>query len=257
MAKSLSIRCGQFLNQGESYEAERKNGWEVFEYDSRLLSELEDLGCKELTPYHPASYEAYFEEIDEYKKIFPELEEKLKEYKQSIIHVNDKSTWGIVRYNGESNLNFTKGQCYYVPIFENNGKYIIGGVIDDEEFTFYAGFSGATEARTHETEDGVVLLDQVDFSMPTFEIVVDYKNVLASKPNMFTLPKEEKLVLTGELFKTKYWTVLVFNEQDCILKVGNIICYEGADYVIKQVIPPSKPDVKWSIVIEAQYETPI
>ncbi len=117
------------------------------------------------------------------------MEEKLENYKQSIIHLNDKSTWGIVKYNGESNLNSTNGQCYYVPIFENNGEFIIGGIIDDEEFTSYSGFSGETETRTKETDAGVEILDSVNFRIPIFDIIVDYNNILRNKPDIFKLPK--------------------------------------------------------------------
>lgn len=56
-------------------------------------------------------------------------------------------------------------------------------------------------------------------------------------------------VLTGDLFNIKDGRRLVYNEQDFHLQVGEQIEFSGKIYIIRALIPPSRPDGKWSISI--------
>lgn len=152
----------------------RGRDWEVFEYDSELLFEIHKEEDDFPDPYGFESYDAYYAVIDDYMVKRPDIKDLLLKYKTHLQIMNDKSKWGIVRYIGESNFSFTKGRCYYVPVYELNGKTIVSGVIDDEEYTSYCGwdFSGKP-IDTTETEDGIIINEEVVFTVPKFEIIVN------------------------------------------------------------------------------------
>ena len=153
----------------------RKHGGEVFEYDSRLLTEIQEKAEGFPDPYGYSSYEAYYKVIDDFIAKRPVIKELLESFKLKLEIQNDKSKWGIVRYNGESNMSFTKGRFYYVPIYELDGKLIVSGIIDDEEYTSYCDwdFSGK-QIDTTELENGDIMMNQeIKFSIPEFEIVVN------------------------------------------------------------------------------------
>ena len=140
--------------------AARQNNWEVFAYDSNLLYELQHAGCKIPDPYHPQSNEAYYAEIDKCILQYPDHKDKLLAYKNSLIAMNDKHLWGIIRYHGPSDLSFTDGRYYYVAIFPGkDGQLECGGIIDDEEFTGYIAWTAS---------------EPVEFNRPSgFELIVN------------------------------------------------------------------------------------
>ena len=152
----------------------RKNGWEVFEYDSELLNKLQEEGCDISFPYYPASYNEYYSKIDDCIKRFPKMQNMLEEYKQRLIQMNDKHKWGIVKYNGETNSSFTKGRFYYVPIYVKENETIVSGVIDDEEFTAYKGWSFLDKPIKKDE------LKNITFTTPAFEIIIDPDGVIAN-----------------------------------------------------------------------------
>lgn len=56
-------------------------------------------------------------------------------------------------------------------------------------------------------------------------------------------------VLTGDLFNVNGERLLVYNEQDLPLQVGEKIEFSQNAYIVRAIIPPSRPDGKWSISI--------
>lgn len=55
--------------------------------------------------------------------------------------------------------------------------------------------------------------------------------------------------VTGKMFNTSFGTILVHNEQDERFTVGERITYEGNTLEIQNIIPPTTPDGKWSLVV--------
>ena len=129
--------------QHEKYELLpncRKHGGDVFEYPSDLLNKLEGYGLSDLDPYGYISYDAYYNELDKLKlKINDEKVLLLiRQYKQSMLKLNQKENWSVLKYIGESTSSvtgLTQGRYYYWPCAIENAIY--RGVIDDEEYTAY------------------------------------------------------------------------------------------------------------------------
>lgn len=122
----------------------QENGGEVFEYppDTSEIDSLLELYEINIEPYGYESYEQYYDFLDtlinEFKKLNPKLERKLKRYKKIVLEENVKEQWSICRYIGESTdsaMGLTKGHCYYWPA--SYKRPFFHGVIDDEEFTGY------------------------------------------------------------------------------------------------------------------------
>lgn len=78
--------------------------------------------------------------------------------------MNNKDLWGIIQYIGETNYSFTKGNYYYVPMYVKNNSWIIGGVIDNEEYT-------DSEVWSSKCTNSINLIKD-------FEIIIDPSNVL-------------------------------------------------------------------------------
>lgn len=53
--------------------------------------------------------------------------------------------------------------------------------------------------------------------------------------------------ITGQLFETSFGTMIVYDDQSAVLTVGDSIRFDGTDYKMEAVIPPSKPEGKWSL----------
>lgn len=56
------------------------------------------------------SYKELFKEINSWINKFPNCKKEIIVYKNSLIKLNNKDLWGIVKYIGESNWNFTKNK---------------------------------------------------------------------------------------------------------------------------------------------------
>lgn len=56
--------------------------------------------------------------------------------------------------------------------------------------------------------------------------------------------------LTGELFVTSFGEILVYNEQDKLLSIDDIILYDGSEREIQNILPPSTPDGKWAVELK-------
>lgn len=165
--------------------AARQNNWEVFAYDSQLLATLQMSGCRIPDPYHPESYEAYYAEIDQCISLYPDHKDRLLAYRNSLIRMNDKHQWGIIRYHGPSDLSFTDGRYYYVPIFPGkDGKLVCGGIIDDDEFTDYIAWEPSDLVTNFEhDEEGNLWVDEpIEFGTPAgFEPILDPYGLVSAR----------------------------------------------------------------------------
>lgn len=70
------------------------------------------------------------------------------------------------------------------------------------------------------------------------------------KTGYFSRVQIYSVVLTGEMLQTSMGTAIVYNEQDYILKVGERIHFKESNYIIKSIIPSSRPNGKLSIIVK-------
>lgn len=56
-------------------------------------------------------------------------------------------------------------------------------------------------------------------------------------------------VITGTMYNLSNGKTIVYNEQNDRFSVGDKVSYEGEIYTIKAIVPPSKPDGKWSLCV--------
>lgn len=125
----------------------RESGGEVFSYPEELTF-VDDMLCRALgkevsliTPYGYGSQGEYLSVLEGYacrvEGAHPFLAADLRGLARSVVGLNDKEAWSVVRYVGEASddLDLTQGRCYYWPCCEESPRY--EGVIDDEEFTSY------------------------------------------------------------------------------------------------------------------------
>jgi len=121
----------------------RNSGGEVFDYPGKLISEAEDIidAPKGLFPYNFDSYEEYYSYLEgliSSSSECPDAVEMLMRLKQSVLEMNQKEEWSVLKYLGPSDddgLGLTHGKNYYWPTRKANPVYC--GVVDNEEFTSY------------------------------------------------------------------------------------------------------------------------
>ena len=120
----------------------RKDGGEVFDYPSDLISKAEKMLEDEyLMPYNYNSYEEYYSHLDDLMKKYeekPQIVEVLQGVKTKVKLMNIKEEWSILKYIGPTDdavFGLTQNKNYYWPTRKDNPVYC--GVIDDEEFTAY------------------------------------------------------------------------------------------------------------------------
>ena len=53
--------------------------------------------------------------------------------------------------------------------------------------------------------------------------------------------------ITGQLFETSFGTMIVYDDQSAVIALGDSIRFDGSHYKVEAVIPPSKPEGKWSL----------
>lgn len=124
----------------------RKYNFEMIIPDGLLLHKIEKLtGRTNYMGLHPyqryKTYEEYYKELDNLINEFPKYKQEITAYKESVIKMNNKDTWAIVEYIGESNFSFTKNKHYYVVMYKENDSWIINGVIDNEEYDAFTVWS--------------------------------------------------------------------------------------------------------------------
>ncbi len=55
------------------------------------------------------------------------------------------------------------------------------------------------------------------------------------------------IVITGDKYTTKTGTVIVYDNQEERFSIGDKIVYKGERYIIERIIPPTRPNGKWSL----------
>lgn len=117
---------------------------EFFLWDHELLTKIKKkTGMLDymINPYRNyESYEAFLDEMDNWIKKYPDCKNEIIEYRESVMKMNNKDLWAIVQYLGESNFDFTNGNYYYVPMYYEGDELIIGGIIDNEEYSAFASW---------------------------------------------------------------------------------------------------------------------
>ncbi len=127
-------------NEDKKYKVlpySRKNNKEVIEYISDdYIREINNLTNNELSwPYNCSSYDEYYKGLEDLSIKYPNAKKKIIKFLNLLKNVNIKENWIILKYIGNSNDNFTKDQCYYMPVYLENDNWIHLGIIDNEEFT--------------------------------------------------------------------------------------------------------------------------
>ena len=56
-------------------------------------------------------------------------------------------------------------------------------------------------------------------------------------------------VITGEKFITSFGTMVVLPVLENVIRVGDKVIFNGNVYEVEAVIPPTRPDGKWSVKI--------
>ncbi len=141
----------------------RKYNVEIFVWDNALLKKIQKLTNMTdhmVCPYQRyKSYEEFLEEIDNWINKFPNFKQEIIEYKDSIIKMNNKDLWGIIQYIGETNYSFTNGNYYYVPMYVENNSWIMGGIIDNEEYTDFDVWSSNCTNPINLIKDFKIIID--------------------------------------------------------------------------------------------------
>ena len=57
--------------------------------------------------------------------------------------------------------------------------------------------------------------------------------------------------LTGEKFETSYGTIIIHNKQEKYIHTGDRVIFGGTKYKVKTIVPPTRPEAKWSLIVEA------
>lgn len=147
----------------------REYNVEMFIWDEKLLKKIQKLTNMTdhmVCPYQNyKSYEQFLDEISSWINKFPNYEEEIIKYRDSTMKMNNKDQWAIIQYTGQTNYSFTKGKYYYVPMYIDNDSWIIGGVIDNEEYTDFVAW-----------QDSINLIKD-------FKIVIDPSNKLKDEFN--------------------------------------------------------------------------
>lgn len=146
----------------------RRFNFEIIIVDLNLknkIRKLTNMTDHETSTYQNyESYEDFCDVIDSWVNKFPIYKKEILEYKNSVIKMNNKDLWAIVKYIGKSNWNFTKNNYYYVVMYKDNNSWIINGIIDNEE---YDAFQVWLPKCTHPVN-----------LVKDFEIVIDPSNNL-------------------------------------------------------------------------------
>lgn len=73
--------------------------------------------------------------------------------------MNNKDIWAIVKYIGKSNWSFTKNHYYYVVMYVDNNSWIIGGIIDNEEYNSFHVWSPKSTNPVDLINDFKIIID--------------------------------------------------------------------------------------------------
>ncbi len=57
------------------------------------------------------------------------------------------------------------------------------------------------------------------------------------------------ITITGKKFTTSFGVFVVHNEQTEPIRRGDTVVYEREEYTVLEIVPPTKPEDKWSVRI--------
>ena len=114
----------------------RESNVEIFMWDNPLLSKIEkETHMINVYPYYNYNtYQDFYKVIDEWIEKYPNIASEIKDFKKSLIMLNNKDNWAIVQYIGSTNWSFTNNNYYYVVMYKENNHWKIYGIIDNEEY---------------------------------------------------------------------------------------------------------------------------
>ena len=56
-------------------------------------------------------------------------------------------------------------------------------------------------------------------------------------------------VIIGNMFVLQNGIAIVHEDQEEQFTIGEVVVYEGRKYTVKSIVPPTRPDGKWSIMV--------
>ncbi len=60
--------------------------------------------------------------------------------------------------------------------------------------------------------------------------------------------------ITGTIHNTSFGLFIIPDDQKMVLSVGDTVCLKGQNYAIIGIVPPTRPDAKWSLKVSVLSE---
>lgn len=57
------------------------------------------------------------------------------------------------------------------------------------------------------------------------------------------------IAITGEKINTSFGTMIILDSETHRITVGDTIVHNNERYIVKELIPPTRPEAKWAIRI--------
>lgn len=157
----------------------RKYNVEMIVWDNELLKKIQKLTNMtdhEACPYgRYSSYEDFLVEMESWLHRFPNAKQEIIEYKNSVIKMNNKDLWGIVKYIGESNWSFTKNKYYYVVMYVENNSWVMENIIDNEEYDAFLVWEPSCTEPVDLLKDLEIVLD------PSYNLENEFVKIMKNR----------------------------------------------------------------------------
>lgn len=138
----------------------------------RKLTKMTDYETSTYQNYE--SYEDFFDVLNSWINKFPIYKKEILEYKNSVIKINNKDLWAIVKYIGKSNRNFTKNNYYYIVMYKENNSWVIEGIIDNEEYDAFQVWSPNCTHPVNLIKDFEIIID------PSNNLLKEFAKIMKS-----------------------------------------------------------------------------
>jgi len=134
---------------------------EMFVWNEALLRNIEEhTNMVNTYPYYRyKTYQDFYQVINEWLIKYPEIKKEILNFKNSIIKLNNKDLWGIVKYIGKSNFGFTQNDYYYVVMYKENNCWKIDGIIDNEEYNSFPVWLPGNTNQVNLLKDLKIIID--------------------------------------------------------------------------------------------------
>ena len=60
--------------------------------------------------------------------------------------------------------------------------------------------------------------------------------------------------ITGAIHNTSFGLFIIPDDQKTAFSAGDIVCLKGQNYVTIGIVPPTRPDAKWSLKVSVLSE---